>query len=388
MERPLLIVETIFCDYERDDAVLARYLDRFRLCMLSLSRLDLDAADCAVLIYVSQDKATCMPLIAELVAKLDRPGGVRFVLARYSHPLQGYKVPNPNHVDHVKNPNRLPAYRDALFARFWQLINLDRPGWILRASIDDDDILLPHQLKQFVMVAEAAVASSDTPVLAIGLDRVAVAHVDGARLAVSDVRFRRAINGNKFFVVRDRSLLGQCSPWGLPEVMDTDMGARFAERSTTLLMAKVDLAPGFVYMRRGTNLSVQDKKGFFTAEVDQRCSAEFDGTLEQICETARFETAIGGSISFYLSPASVRLELLVQGASFIVETNFDRLHGADDTIAFYLLKDRVRIDRLPYSRSGNVSFHFSGAKGDYQVKAFIKHSDGSITTALSRRVTI
>lgn len=368
--RTLVLIETMFCDYEQDPDVLDTYFERFRLCLRALQRLEVPpGAEILVTIYFSTDKQEHLERTRRLLAAVDLPDGLRLRIHEYTHPAGGY--PGDDRIDWVKSPNKHAPFRDRLFAEAHRDIAFGEFERLIRMAVDDDDVLLPHQARNMVGMAAAAEAESpDVDVIVMGPLRTYVAYVDGEAVDVEEVEMRRSLTGNKAFVIRNPGAVdfSELSPWSAPELM-TAVQARSIRARGQQLMPVHGNEPGFVYMRWGQNLSAHRKDFHIVRTHGRRRLDALDEVLE-----LRPEAEPPG-LSFDLVPLDLRLTARRSGGQVRVISNFDKLRAAAGYICFQVFHDGRRIAGTSYAR--NASARFEDVPDGARIRGFVKF-DGEI----------
>lgn len=347
----LILIETMFCDFEQDPAVLDTYFQRFRLCLRGLQRLEVPtAAQILVTLYMSSDKVEHLEQTRQLLDGTALPDGLRIRIHEYAHPAEGY--PGDDRIDWVKSPNKHAPFRDRLFAEAHQDVAFGEFERLIRMAVDDDDILLPHQPQNMLTMASAAEAEApETEVIVLGPLRTYVAYVDGGCADLEEVDMRRSLTGNKAFLIRNpgRTDIRELSPWSVPELM-TAVQARTIRLRGQRLLPVHDNEPGFIYMRWGQNLSAH-RKDFHIERTHGRRRID---RLEELLELGPSGEA--GKLSFDLVPLDLRITARRVGAQVVVNSNLDRLRAPSAHLCLQVFRAGRRIASTPYSRKSSARF--------------------------------
>jgi hypothetical protein len=263
-----VLLETLFCDYERSVAVLERLAARFLHSLRSVAAQRIDPSiDLRYIIYVSSDKTVAREIFAGLIRSFPEEVANRFCLVSYDHPEAGYGYTEGDHVDLFKNPNKHAPRRDRLFELALKELSEIRSPQIIRIGLDDDDILQPWQVSEVVRIAAAANAAFPSDeMLVVGLQNSYVGYVNDP-IEVDEVQFSRIMSGNKFILgpTAKLAILKNCSPWLIPEVFNENARDRM-QRAGLFMVQTSDNQPGYVYMRWGDNLP-QTRKDVYYEKV-------------------------------------------------------------------------------------------------------------------------
>ncbi|MCC9174282.1 hypothetical protein [Arthrobacter sp. zg-Y179] len=381
--RKLLWIDTIFCDAERDPAVIERYLRRFMLTLSSLGKQVIpEGTDFRLTIYLSRDKQALLPRITEAISRMGPAirSGSRVHL--YDHPAAGYAVEPTAHIDKIKNPNKQPGRRETLFSEAASPGQWTEYEALIRISMDDDDLYFPGHLNQICTLADTLLHEHPDSVSAAGLYRQNLATETSQGVTLTTVDFSRVIPGNKFFVIPARHFEEAAvhSPWSIPELIDEDAVDRFARRGTILTLARTN-EPTFVYMRRTSNLSRQSKAEFIDATHAELVFASEADLVHHVCAAPVREPT---NPILAALPREFRLNVSRSGNGRItVSTNLKAMFGPDHQMALYLMQGTDRIDIRWYS--DNPDAVFDDAPTGCTVRAFVRHG-GEIISRKAVRV--
>lgn len=384
--KKLVWLDTIFCDAETDADILDRYMARFMVTLNSIGqqRVPKDT-DIRFVVHLSRDKSELAPKIQAAFDSFTNGMRATSTIHCYEHPAQGYGVPEGSHIDRVKNPNKQPGRRERLFADSSQGLDFSDYSAVVRISMDDDDLYLPGHLDQISSLADFALQETPNSPSAVGMYKCYLAHVGESDSRMEQVSFNRVIPGNKFFVVPSNqfSSLAEFSPWSIPEYIDDEAAEAFMARGIKLTLARNNL-PTFVYMRRSLNLSGQSKEHFVDAVHE---SLTFANEADLVSTVAGWD-GLRPTIRWQLQPLDRMLRLScsrINGAVIRAETNFSRMFGPGYQIAYYLMKDGLRIDAKWYS-SDDVVF-FDAPAAPCSVRVFVR-KDGKIIDRTATRHTV
>lgn len=265
MKDYLIILETMFCDFELDQQVRDKFFVPWMRQLQVLSSISIPHnADLKVIIYLSEDKNTEIERLNGWVETLEPTDRSRFVLHKYSHPEEGYGNEDAKHPDVKKSPNKHSPLRDNLFISASQEFATENYKRIIRLAIDDDDWPLPWQFHEIVRAAD--LAYEDDQIVGVGLDNMVVAYVDAG---VADiVEFTHHMNGNKFYVSSGEIFERQksVSPWSIPEHFNYENRGRLSKIGVILKSVAGNI-PGHIYFRWGHNLSLQDKSTYYRRSI-------------------------------------------------------------------------------------------------------------------------
>lgn len=279
-ERYLILYEIMFCDYEQNPEVLRNFRDVWLANLNRMASFDLPTgSDIKIIVYLSEDKIEERKLFFEALDQLSKKQAQRFVHVAYAHPREGYGYDSNSHPDLWKNPNKVAPRRDVLFEKALKGISLADYDRYIRASIDDDDYLMPWQFFQLIEAAELAYEPSK--VVGVGLRNEVVAYA--GKKSADVVQFSHHMHGNKFYI-SDRTgfqLLRKLSPWSIPEVFDEKNRTRLAKAGATLKVVEGG-APGYIYCRWGHNLSLHDKSNYYLHKYESIKFDSIEGLVERI----------------------------------------------------------------------------------------------------------
>ena len=277
----IVLVETIFCDNERDATVRQDFFRRWYISLRALASVSVPA-DCTVkyILYVSDDKFQEKVLVQAFLASLDPEVARRFVVVPYVHPIDGYESKGVVHPDSLKNPNKTAPRRDWLFEAALTQINVEGYDRVIRATLDDDDFWMPWQLHEFIQAADRVFQPGR--IIGVGLRNALVAYHDASKLDV--VELTHHMNGNKFYLSEiglfDRQRV--LSPWSIPEDFNDSNIARMG-RAGVSLSSVGENKPGWIYNRWGGNLSLHDKSRYYIKKMH---TFEFNNAYELIDSAA------------------------------------------------------------------------------------------------------
>ncbi|WP_193128824.1 hypothetical protein [Gulosibacter sediminis] len=386
----LILLETIFCDYENDPEILSSYFERFQLTLESLSKQQVPAqAELSVVVYVSRDKGTW---IEKVQGEIDRWRDIRdarvaIKIHTYDHPEIGYPEGDQDRVDWQKNPSKHAPYREQLFTSSCKAVDFSAYDRLIRVTLDDDDVWLPWHTTTLVTVAQAArsnerIAHQDD--LALGLLDVNIAYIGDDEVEVRTVALERTLTGDKFYVIDDpgsRDDLARRSAWSIPEVMDKDQKRRMARHGVGLYAVR-NYGAGFVYMRWGQNLSRQRKDGFQIVGLGSQTLAAPQDVLE--LSRNQIPTDESSGLWFGILPGRLKVDAKRHGRQVHASTNFDDVRKTGSQLALQLMRGGKRIDVRAYGSSANTVFE--NVPPGVTVQAFIRRDGAIIGRATSREV--
>ena len=373
--RDLMILESMFCDNEQDEEVLADYFRRFRHTLGSVLRQDLpEELELLVTVYMSSDKRRWIDHAWAIVDAADLPARTVVRIREYDHPREGY--PPAAGVDRLKSPNKHAPHRDRLFQDAHRHLDLAAYRSLIRVAVDDDDLWLPHHARELHRIArEARRRLPHAGALALGPVDCVIGYLSEDGVEADVVSLRRTLTGQKFYTVEHPTSgdAASLSPWSVPEILDEPMAHRLAERGITLRYVKGS-RPGFVYLRWGRNLSNYRKDyhvahsfgTFRVGSVEELAVVDGHGLPDAGAElefgTFGHQLEVGAARS---ADGTVRYT-----------TNFESLRLPGAEICFYLLQDGRRIDVRAYGPRGSGVFR--DAPEGVSVKAFVRDARGIV----------
>lgn len=386
--RGYLLVETVFCDAEEDREVQRTYFARFRRTLYSLARVRVPAGLSAThLVYVSADKQRWLPELEALAARSPR-GGIRARVVRYGHPAEGYASGGQTHPDVLKGPNKQHPLRNALFQSTEEVDPQSPYDYIVRCTLDDDDLWLPWQAEEIQRVCHDLVAESVDQVVGVGLRRNLLAHSGDEGVQVQFTEMKRMLTGNKFYYYPRTAFdrLVTLSPWNVPEQMTENYRERYRATGVDLRIQEEN-RPGFVYLRRGSNLSAQQKTGFVTrtfGALSYPDEAEMYRALAAGAAPAGAPESMAG-IRYGIDPAEYRLTVRrLPNGDVAFDTNAPEVYGTAARYAFHLLRGVETVQEQAYSpRASGV---FRAAPSRCRVKIYVRSEDGRRESRMSNVV--
>ncbi len=378
-----LFLETIFCDAEPSAMTQLTYFQRLERALESLARVRVPGGMNAVhLIYVSVDKQQWINRLHQLVAHWAPEAHIVTRIVRYAHPSDGYEQLTQAHPDVVKGPNKQNPLRKRLFGAAVGAV--PEHHTILRMTLDDDDLWLPWQLEELARAVSEAQGRWPGRALGIGLRQCLLAYVSGDGVKVEHVAMNRMLTGNKVFVFppEHRDLVLSNSPWGIPELMTENYRDSFRRIGFELAIVE-NHRPGFVYMRRGKNLSGQNKTGFVTATLGTWPAVE-EKSLVQRCVSELAGVVDHGPVRFGIDPPQYRINVRRNGGTVFYSSNVQEVHGTTVRCAFHLLQGSTVVAKTGYGRLTTGAF--TDAPPQSRVKLYVKMPDGARESKVSHVV--
>lgn len=382
-QKTLLWVDTILCDAETNHRIVETYLERFRLTLASIgNQIIPNDVDIQLVIHLSRDKVKYRPIIEESINQMDpqvREGARVHV---YDHPSEGYGTVSTSHVDKLKNPNKQPGRREALFRSAVSEVNLNDYTALIRISMDDDDIFHPSHFLQISRISRIILQDAPDRVSALGLYRQHLATLTGDGVTLLNVDFNRCIPGNKFFVIPASHFLSvhDYSPWGIPELIDEEAADRFRLRDINLTLVRNN-EPTFVYMRRNSNLSRTNKSDFIDHIHGEKHFATEEALVSHFSSASSAVTVLPD-----IRPLPRQFQMTAsrgKDGRVSVTTNFSKLFQPGSTIAFYLMRGAEKLETIWYSQNRTVTF--KDVPHGCSVRAFVR-SNGEIIQRKSIRI--
>lgn len=371
--KTLIILEILFCDNEQDNDIIKIYFERFKLCLESINQSNYysNNFDCHLILYISDDKTEYIDKLSKIVLEFRIPCTV----IHYKHRYNLYTKSTQDHIDRIKNPNRSPILRDDLFkyAGLDEKINLY--DTIIRTALDDDDAIPRWHFDNVFYTANSYYNNNTEENTMIAFTNLNIVYLYDDNIIVENVEVNKAINGNKFYVVKDKSRLYELSPWSIPDIIDEDVQNTFLLNQGIRLLFVKNIMPGAYYLRWGKNLSNNNKSALIEKVNYSR-------------EIKNIETLILGSEIFFCPKTSLKISSFITNDTIFFSTNADKLGLKNYHLAFYIYLNNQVIYKLGYSRNINGSQKISISEGVYKVKAFLKQDNVVIATAITNKVYI
>ena len=266
-DTPLVFIETVFCDVEKSQAVLDRYMSFFYGTIKSIARQTY--RNFIWIINVSADKRGVIERIKMAITLAGLEG--RAVVNIYEHPNEGYGNEGDTHIDRLLKPNvALPHRREFLFKKAINEgggIDLDHHSGqvLIRLGIDDDDFFFPTHIQSLVEFVQTKLGGGeDFSGQAIFASRrlcVSYFFPEGS-VEVYDVTFDRFVTGCKCSVAVGAF---PCSPFSISEKIEA------VSKSSYQFFEVESSKPTFSYNRHGVNLSSQSKQHFYKGVYGRKC---------------------------------------------------------------------------------------------------------------------
>ncbi|MGR7921045.1 hypothetical protein ACU6RQ_08040 [Zobellella denitrificans] len=356
----IVISETVFCDVEKEEKTLDEYYSRLLLCVESMKNISSEV-ELIHVIYISKDKSKYIEKLQKL---LDDEQSSNIKIVTYEHPTSGYKFKEDAHIDLLKNPNRSPRLRDELFKK----ANIDASNYreIIRIAIDDDDIWLSRHIEKIVELSKNLSTQEDDCIYGIALMDTYIAYISESNqsILIEDVLLNRAICGNKFYYSKSWNEIKKWSPWSFPDKITPSVRENFKKKNVTLIRYQSD-SPTFVYIRRGKNLSSQNKT-WCTDEIRNRQNIT---SLNELISKNKTQPRDNFKISEYTPSTELKLER--DNKKIFLTSNLNEVYSKGAKFSFYLYKDNKVIEKTPYQSHANVTFEVEIKDGVYQAACFI-----------------
>lgn len=377
-----VVIETVFCDGETKLMTQMLYFRRFEQTLLSMSRVRVPQGVRAIhVIYISSDKKQWLPRLRTAVAHFAKTSRMETRIVVYGHPSHGYPALTAGHPDVLKGPNKQAPLRNRLFLA--AQLDIASHHTLIRMTIDDDDLWLPWQLEEMITAINRAYTQAEYPAFGIGLRRNLLAHVDENGVRIEDVSMNRMLTGNKAFVFppqqREKAYL--YAPWNVPETMAENYRDQYRAQGIDLLVYEGN-RPGFVYMRRGTNLSNQRKTGFIIETHAVSTVVAEKALLDHLSEQSPPSQPSEGT--FTIDPPVYRITVNRTGDDISYHSNVKSALGNDVRLAFHLLHGTTVVAKTGYGRVASGVFH--NAAPGCRVKMYVKRADQSRESKVSNVV--
>lgn len=385
----LVILDVLFCDYERDPEILDRYFARFEhtLASLQAQRVPEDV-ELLVTIQISADKRPWIDRLVRLLRTPTASSRTRIRLFEYEHPAEGYEGGDPERVDWLKKPNLHSPLREQMFRETHRGLHLDRYRRVIRVGLDDDDVWMPWQTATVCAIANAArldPAVEHDGALALGMLDTLVGYVGDDGIDVDSVQLKRSLTGEKFHVIDDPEsvdAIATYSPSAVPERIDVEFHERFARRGIGLYAAG-GYTPGFVYLRWGQNLSRQGKEYLETKRFG-RVHVDGPAVVASIPheDVPRDDRRLWFGVPGFVVPLKVSARR--RGSDVVVDSNFAFQPGRGLKVCYYLMKGTEHLATRWYSTESKAVFE--DAPSGVRVRAYVRATGGSTTRAESEMV--
>lgn len=271
ISQPLITIETIFCDVERDIVKLDRYFSYLRV-LFRLIEVQ-HYQNFYWMILISSDKAV---YIQQLLGMLkDSNIKNKVFINIYEHPVSGYGNEGEANIDRLLKPNvTTPELREKHSSVFidWitQQEKVSHDQVVVKLALDDDDFISP---RHFAVIADSAISidqkdrSSST---FVGIRYIGVVYHEYKGAQLDKVHFTKTMNGAKFLVSNG---LGAGSPFAIPE--DFPDNERYIHYNAPY--------PTFFYNRHAFNLSASGKSHFYQELVSSQSFESSEALLAHIC---------------------------------------------------------------------------------------------------------
>lgn len=380
----LVLLDILFCDFESDHEILARYFERFRLTLDSLQQQEVpEGAELLITVQMSADKKEWISRAQEILRTPPKSPRNAIQLWQYEHPAEGYPGGDPDRVDWVKKPNLHSPLREKMFIACHGDLPVERYARVIRVGLDDDDLWMPWQTTNLLMIADAARHDPKVThdgVLAIGILDTMVGYVGDEGVDVVSSQLRRSLTGDKFHVIDHPTSVADMaahSPSAVPEQVDVEYHVRFDRRGIGLYAAG-GCVPGFIYMRWGQNLSRQGKE-YLENEQFGRVHVAAPELVARIPEAdvPRSSRELWFSVPGEAPPLKVSARRV--GAQVRVNSNYRNLPGRHLKVCYYLMQGSTRVDARWYEEDPRAVFE--NAPEGVRVRAFVRDADGTIIRA-------
>lgn len=338
-----VVVETNFCDFEKDPKVRQDYLERWLIAIQQLAKVRVPQnVTLKHLLYISTDKQSERAQVSSLISSFPIDLQNRFMIVDYSHPVEGYPESHGStHIDIIKNPNKHAPRRDRLFGSVLPYLHWEQYDRLIRIAIDDDDWWMPWQVEEIIRISEAAFESES--IVAVGLTQALVAYM--ADHKVTHAEMNRVLTGNKFFLASSEkaSELAVLSPWGLPEVFTENWGENYA-RQGVVMKCTGDHHAGWVYGRWGKNLTVADKSKYNTEVFGEMVFENQIDLLQRLPDCVRADS-LSTIPDLSLQPRELEVYGKRDGKRIWIDSNLKDMNVPRDFVRVFI-RDENRNDEI------------------------------------------
>ena len=274
LEKPLIIMETVFCDTENDPLILERYQTFFSGLFVSI--VNQEYRNYLWCIFVSKDKSVQIDVFTKWIAASGLESKIKLI--PYMHPKEGYGHEDDDHIDRARRPNTsLENRRQALTQMIESQTDIDFESfqYIVRMGLDDDDFISSRYLEDVsncVLDSYLKIPHKEKHRV-FGFPNICCAYYryDGS-VDLDKVSMSRAMTGAKFSAAKFSLPM---SPFAISE--DFLQWTRMNNQNVTYHKIQDNL-PGFFYNRHGQNFSNQSKKFFYDRQfeaIQYRSQSEF-----------------------------------------------------------------------------------------------------------------
>ncbi len=389
----LIINETLFCDTETDEEVLSLYFSRFQRLIQSWSAQKTADADTdwrlINVVYVSEDKAAWVEAIKLALTQSPAHPNIQHHLQTYRHPDKGYDFGPGAHIDQIKNPNKTSKFRDTLTRQATPHIRnhkwFQTAAFVARTYIDDDDLVAPHHFDNIAAQSAQGLAQHRESVYAFSFADAFICYSRENGVELNAVKFKTPPVGTKVIAFRDKDKFDSISPLSIHDRVDELAHAQFAERGIYLTLVE-NGNPSWCYMRRGNNLSQQDKSNFLSSVHSMATLPTEDDVLPYLSDLP----SINYESHEFLPATTLVGRCRISANSIYASSNFEALRKDGDQVSYYLYRNGVKCAEIPYSAEGTpLPFpDIALDAGKYRLKVFIKRNGEVIDTATSNALTI
>ncbi|AOA59207.1 hypothetical protein [Acinetobacter larvae] len=243
-----IIIETLFCDTEKNEITLDKYLSFLEAQLFIYSQNQYNIENIYWVVHISSDKQKYINKINIFKKKYS----IKNIYINIYNHLKSYQS-NENSIDKRVKPNLFYPNYNRLFENFLKKLprNFHLKNYIIRIGLDDDDFLSnDHYLKIFNTVKKYISNIKSNSETYIGFPECNLVYYkfDGKILLKKQI-LRRIMTGNRFVISYNK--IPQTSPFSLTE--------DFTKQSSENYIIESSENPTFFYNRHGNNLSNNSK---------------------------------------------------------------------------------------------------------------------------------
>lgn len=246
-EKIKIILETVFCDTEKNDTILIRYWSFFKtqIYIFSKNKYNINVS---WVIHISDDKLDYIQKIKDIIQLLRIKN---IYINTYKHSNYVNSKTNLS-IDKQKKPNLFSPFYEVLFNNFLKKLpeNFEEDSFIIRLGLDDDDFLSNHHYLKIVNVIQKykkQIRFSDELYFGFTECNIVYYKINGS-IQLKQQILHRIMTGNRF--VASYSKIPSTSPFSLTE--------DFLNQDNRYVTVESN-APTFYYNRHGNNLSNNSK---------------------------------------------------------------------------------------------------------------------------------
>lgn len=252
-----IIMETMFCDVERDENILNRYFSYLKTQIKLIGMWEVCLDDFLWVIHVSKDKVEYINLLNMLTKNIKN-----IYINVYEH--KNYNISEESKIDLLKKPNIFGKNYDNIFKEFLEKINYKFDNKIVvRIGLDDDDFISESHLNKINLAVDKYFDKIlSKPEVFIGFVDLNIAYhfMDGTS-RVDSIIMSKCMTGNRFSAAY---LNIPKSPFSITEDF-----SEYINKENSEYFIFYSESPTFYYNRHGINLSRNGKSNYYMKLMNQ-----------------------------------------------------------------------------------------------------------------------